>query len=82
VGEGWRRIKGETPQFNKVITAREMWFIPKIHEKKEEELKEGEKKIETYMKWLSIDHENFELAPMHITLQPNRIKMFCPQEQV
>lgn len=82
MSEGWRRINKQTPQFDEVITAREMWLIPKIQEKKEEEVKEGEQKIETYMKWLSIDHENFELAPMHITMQPNRIKMFCPQEKV
>jgi len=41
VTEGWNRVKGEAPQFKEVLSARELWFTPKLEEKiAEEENKE------------------------------------------
>ncbi|XP_065353369.1 acylglycerol kinase, mitochondrial [Cloeon dipterum] len=82
VKEGWNRVGGEAPEFQEIHTAQEVWFTPKIEEKEiKEETKEEETKAETYMRWLSIDHENFELMPMHITLQPSRLNIFCSRQK-
>ncbi|KAF4522214.1 hypothetical protein B566_EDAN007365 [Ephemera danica] len=84
----------QTPEL-KISIVRELWFQP-IDKNKEFITEPKEKPIEAEQtedkkssdeakeaeKWFSIDQENFELRPMHITLLPKSVRLFCPAEQV
>lgn len=68
VSEGWRRLSGKPPKAENTFSVRELELIPVSKEKN------SEKNIE---QWISIDNEEYEVKPIHVTLLPNKIYVFC-----
>ncbi|XP_063240936.1 acylglycerol kinase, mitochondrial [Bacillus rossius redtenbacheri] len=67
VSEGWRRVNGQEPQVAEKLQIREIVLRPVIPQ---DSSKDKER-------WISIDNEDYELKPIHVTLLPKKIHVFC-----
>lgn len=61
------------------INVRQFEMIPKTDEKAPE-VSEGDATAPpaAVEKWYSIDNDNYEVKPIHVTVLPESIKMFAP----
>nr|CAD7425521.1 unnamed protein product [Timema monikensis] len=71
VAEGWKRIRGQEPFVEEKLKTREFELQPALpNNSKEQE------------KWISIDNEDYELKPIHVTLLPKKIHVFYKPENM
>ncbi|CAG2054307.1 unnamed protein product [Timema podura] len=71
VAEGWKRIRGQEPFVEEKLKTREFELRPALpNNSKEQE------------KWISIDNEDYELKPIHVTLLPKKIHVFYKPENM
>nr|CAD7197126.1 unnamed protein product [Timema douglasi] len=71
VAEGWKRIRGQEPFVEEKLKTREFELWPALpNNSKEQE------------KWISIDNEDYELKPIHVTLLPKKIHVFYKPENM
>ncbi|KAG8230401.1 hypothetical protein J437_LFUL010202 [Ladona fulva] len=64
ISEGWKRAGDRGSPPSETFCASEIKLKPKEQNKESEQ-------------WIYIDKENFDVRPIHITLIPNKVKMFC-----
>ncbi|XP_069704087.1 acylglycerol kinase, mitochondrial [Periplaneta americana] len=67
VSEGWRRENGEMPCYENILEVRELELRPVLKETKSEDQQQ----------WISIDNEDYEVKPIHATLLPKKVHVFC-----